>query len=71
MQTGRVEFKLGLDPITRAILQRVDGKTPLGAIIDAVDEALPAVKRKRLQDQWRDLYRGLRETHVLLLNHPA
>ena len=71
VQTGRVEFKLGLDPITRAILQRVDGKTPLGAIIDAVDEALPAVKRKRLQDQWRDLYRGLRETHVLLLNHPA
>ena len=71
VQTGRVEFNLGLDPITRTILQRVDGKRPLGAIIDAVDEALPAVKRKRIQDQWRDLYRGLRETHVLLLNHPA
>ena len=70
VDTGRVRFTLGLDAITRGILRRVDGETPLGTIVEQVNASLAGATAKRVRDQWRKLYRGLRDTNVLLLNYP-
>ena len=60
-----------MNGLTRALLRRVDGRAPLGAITAAVDAELPGVSHKQVWRCWHELSSVLRDANLLALNPAA
>lgn len=60
-----VSLPVALPPLGAAMLRRIDGCTPLGAVLAALDA--PAERARR---EWRALYAGLNAMNRLLLAAP-
>ena len=71
IKVGMLTKTFKLNGPARALLARVDGRTPLGEIVNAVDAALPAVPRKRIWGKWKELYPDLRDANVIGLTRAA
>jgi SAM-dependent methyltransferase len=69
---GRLSFDLdgvslpvALPPLGAAMLRRIDGRTPLGAVLAGIEAPAERVRR-----EWRALYAGLNAMNRLLLAAP-
>ena len=73
---GKLRFDVGVaatlpgDGLTRGLLQRVDGRTPVRAIIGDVCSKLSAVTEAQARKVWRRTFRALDGLNVLVLNPP-
>ena len=65
---GVYRLEVKLTAITRALLQRVDGVTPLGEILRSTEAAFAAATAKQVRAEWLRVFRQLSGVHYLALN---
>jgi SAM-dependent methyltransferase len=62
-----IQIRRALPPLTAAMVRRIDGSTPVGAIIDDVRDSLSGKARDKVGTEWRSLYETLNSIGKLYL----
>lgn len=70
VQAGITTLSVKLTAITRSLLRRVDGRTPLGEMLAATTDQFAAATAKQVREDWLRAYRDLNSVHYLVLNPP-
>ena len=65
---GVYRLEVKLTAISRALLQRVDGATPLGEMLHSTEAAFAAATAKQVRAEWLRVFRQLNGVHYLVLN---
>ncbi len=68
VRAGVYTLTVTMNGLTRALLQRVDGRTPVGSILDSTQAAFSAATARQVRAEWLRAFGQLNGVNYLVLN---